>query len=108
MAKGVGDHSAPAPSLTRSRVASSPDSCLLNSLHSLALPSRSLEPAEEPVQTRLHRLLNPTFYGYQDAPWRIFLRKEVPGARKEAEWGPKGPPSLDQRGRAEPEDPWLV
>ncbi|KAF6299170.1 myosin XVA [Rhinolophus ferrumequinum] len=42
-----------------------------------AQPSRSLEPAEEPVQTRLHRLLNPNFYGYQDAPWRIFLRKEV-------------------------------
>ncbi|XP_037348196.1 unconventional myosin-XV [Talpa occidentalis] len=40
------------------------------------LPSRSLEPTEEPVQTRLHRL-NPNFYGYQDAPWRIFLRKEV-------------------------------
>ncbi|XP_019512178.1 PREDICTED: unconventional myosin-XV [Hipposideros armiger] len=40
-------------------------------------PSRSLEPPEEPVQTRLHRLLNPNFYGYQDAPWRIFLRKEV-------------------------------
>ncbi|XP_058139334.1 LOW QUALITY PROTEIN: unconventional myosin-XV [Dasypus novemcinctus] len=42
-----------------------------------APPSRSLEPPEEPVQTRLHRLDNPTFYGYQDAPWRIFLRKEV-------------------------------
>uniref|UniRef100_A0A286XER4 Unconventional myosin-XV n=1 Tax=Cavia porcellus TaxID=10141 RepID=A0A286XER4_CAVPO len=42
-----------------------------------ALPSRSLEPAEEPVQTRLHRLINPNFYGYQNAPWRIFLRKEV-------------------------------
>ncbi|XP_037664148.1 LOW QUALITY PROTEIN: unconventional myosin-XV [Choloepus didactylus] len=42
-----------------------------------ALPSRSLEPPEEPVQTRLHRLVNPNFYGYQDAPWRIFLRKEV-------------------------------
>uniref|UniRef100_A0A287ALF1 Unconventional myosin-XV n=2 Tax=Sus scrofa TaxID=9823 RepID=A0A287ALF1_PIG len=44
-----------------------------------ALPSRSLEPelAEDPVQTQLHRLLNPDFYGYQDAPWRIFLRKEV-------------------------------
>ncbi|KAM5262806.1 unconventional myosin-XV [Ctenodactylus gundi] len=42
-----------------------------------ALPSRSLEPPEEAVQTRLHRLVNPNFYGYQDAPWRIFLRKEV-------------------------------
>uniref|UniRef100_A0A8C2YKT7 Unconventional myosin-XV n=1 Tax=Chinchilla lanigera TaxID=34839 RepID=A0A8C2YKT7_CHILA len=42
-----------------------------------ALPSRSLEPPEEPVQTRLHRLVNPNFYGYQSAPWRIFLRKEV-------------------------------
>ncbi|KAL4835098.1 hypothetical protein H8958_015200, partial [Nasalis larvatus] len=42
-----------------------------------ALPSRSLEPPEEPMQTRLHRLINPSFYGYQDAPWRIFLRKEV-------------------------------
>ncbi|XP_070338360.1 unconventional myosin-XV isoform X6 [Equus asinus] len=41
------------------------------------LPSRSLEPAEEPVQTRLHRLLSPHVYGYRDAPWRIFLRKEV-------------------------------
>uniref|UniRef100_A0A8C6Q8H4 Unconventional myosin-XV n=1 Tax=Nannospalax galili TaxID=1026970 RepID=A0A8C6Q8H4_NANGA len=41
------------------------------------LPSRSLEPPEEPVQTQLHRLVNPNFYGYQDAPWRIFLRKEV-------------------------------
>ncbi|KAM8818946.1 unconventional myosin-XV [Rhynchonycteris naso] len=41
------------------------------------LPSRSLEPAEDPVQTQLHRLLNPTFYGYQDPPWKIFLRKEV-------------------------------
>ncbi|XP_026264502.2 unconventional myosin-XV [Urocitellus parryii] len=40
-------------------------------------PSRSLEPPEEPVQTRLHCLINPNFYGYQDAPWRIFLRKEV-------------------------------
>uniref|UniRef100_M3XLT0 Unconventional myosin-XV n=1 Tax=Mustela putorius furo TaxID=9669 RepID=M3XLT0_MUSPF len=40
-------------------------------------PSRSLEPPEEPRQTRLHRLVNPNFYGYQDAPWRIFLRKEV-------------------------------
>lgn len=29
------------------------------------------------MQTRLHRLINPNFYGYQDAPWRIFLRKEV-------------------------------
>nr|XP_054112976.1 unconventional myosin-XV isoform X3 [Callithrix jacchus] len=42
-----------------------------------ALPSRSLEPPEEPMQTQLHRLINPSFYGYQDAPWRIFLRKEV-------------------------------
>ncbi|MBZ3882220.1 Unconventional myosin-XV [Sciurus carolinensis] len=42
-----------------------------------AQPSRSLEPPEEPVQTRLHCLINPNFYGYQDAPWRIFLRKEV-------------------------------
>ncbi|XP_012520442.1 PREDICTED: unconventional myosin-XV [Propithecus coquereli] len=42
-----------------------------------ALPSRSLEPPEEPVQTQLHRLVNPNFYGYQDTPWRIFLRKEV-------------------------------
>ncbi|XP_032034078.1 unconventional myosin-XV [Hylobates moloch] len=42
-----------------------------------ALPSRSLEPPEELTQTRLHRLINPSFYGYQDAPWRIFLRKEV-------------------------------
>ncbi|XP_006875611.1 PREDICTED: unconventional myosin-XV [Chrysochloris asiatica] len=41
------------------------------------LPSRSLEPLEEPVQTRLHHLSNPNFYGYRDAPWRIFLRKEV-------------------------------
>ncbi|XP_060503096.2 unconventional myosin-XV [Panthera onca] len=40
-------------------------------------PSRSLEPPEEPLQTRLHRLVNPNYYGYQDAPWRIFLRKEV-------------------------------
>ncbi|XP_027283093.1 unconventional myosin-XV isoform X2 [Cricetulus griseus] len=40
-------------------------------------PSRSLEPPEDPVQTQLHRLVNPNFYGYQDAPWRIFLRKEV-------------------------------
>ncbi|MEJ1273028.1 developmentally regulated GTP binding protein 2 [Cricetulus griseus] len=39
-------------------------------------PSRSLEPPEDPVQTQLHRLVNPNFYGYQDAPWRIFLRKE--------------------------------
>uniref|UniRef100_G3RJD1 Unconventional myosin-XV n=1 Tax=Gorilla gorilla gorilla TaxID=9595 RepID=G3RJD1_GORGO len=42
-----------------------------------ALPSRSLEPPEELMQTRLHRLINPNFYGYQDAPWKIFLRKEV-------------------------------
>ncbi|CAK6437606.1 unnamed protein product [Pipistrellus nathusii] len=42
-----------------------------------ALPSRSLEPAEDPVQTQLHRLPNPSFYGYQDPPWQIFLRKEV-------------------------------
>uniref|UniRef100_G1NVB2 Unconventional myosin-XV n=1 Tax=Myotis lucifugus TaxID=59463 RepID=G1NVB2_MYOLU len=42
-----------------------------------ALPSRSLEPAEDPVQTQLHRLPNPSFYGYQDTPWQIFLRKEV-------------------------------
>ncbi|KAB1266474.1 Unconventional myosin-XV [Camelus dromedarius] len=42
-----------------------------------SLPSRSLEPDEDPLETRLHRLLNPDFYGYQDAPWRIFLRKEV-------------------------------
>ncbi|XP_017169817.1 unconventional myosin-XV isoform X10 [Mus musculus] len=40
-------------------------------------PSRSLEPPEDPVQTQLHRLVNPNFYGYQDIPWRIFLRKEV-------------------------------
>uniref|UniRef100_A0A452R4V5 Unconventional myosin-XV n=1 Tax=Ursus americanus TaxID=9643 RepID=A0A452R4V5_URSAM len=40
-------------------------------------PSRSLEPLEEALQTQLHRLVNPNFYGYQDAPWRIFLRKEV-------------------------------
>lgn len=32
------------------------------------------------MQTQLHRLVNPNFYGYQDTPWRIFLRKEVPGA----------------------------
>lgn len=31
------------------------------------------------MQTQLHRPINPNFYGYQDAPWRIFLRKEVPG-----------------------------
>ncbi|XP_075415257.1 unconventional myosin-XV [Tenrec ecaudatus] len=42
-----------------------------------ALPARSLEALEEPVQTRLHRLTNPNFYGYRDAPWRVFLRKEV-------------------------------
>ncbi|XP_021103173.1 unconventional myosin-XV [Heterocephalus glaber] len=42
-----------------------------------ALASRSLEPPEEPVQTQLHRLINPNFYSYQNAPWRIFLRKEV-------------------------------
>ncbi|XP_007939649.1 unconventional myosin-XV [Orycteropus afer afer] len=41
------------------------------------LSSRSLEPLEEPVQTRLHRLIGPNFYGYRDASWRIFLRKEV-------------------------------
>ncbi|XP_073090813.1 unconventional myosin-XV [Manis javanica] len=41
------------------------------------LPSRSLEPKEDPVQTRLHCLVNPTFYGYRDASWHIFLRKEV-------------------------------
>ncbi|EFB16037.1 hypothetical protein PANDA_012269, partial [Ailuropoda melanoleuca] len=40
-------------------------------------PSRSLEPPEQTLQTQLHRLVNPNFYGYQDAPWRIFLRKEV-------------------------------
>lgn len=44
-----------------------------------ALPSRSLEPPEDPVQTQLHRLPNPDFYGYRDAPWQIFLRKEVLG-----------------------------
>lgn len=49
------------------------------------LPSRSLEPEEDPVQTQLHRLLNPSFYGYQDTPWQIFLRKEVPGAMGGAE-----------------------
>ncbi|XP_023369828.1 unconventional myosin-XV [Otolemur garnettii] len=43
----------------------------------ISAPSRSLEPPEKPVQTRLHRLDNPNFYGYQDAPWHIFLRKEV-------------------------------
>ncbi|VCX38212.1 unnamed protein product, partial [Gulo gulo] len=48
-----------------------------NSLCSPVPPSRSLEPPEEPLQTRLHRLVNPNFYSYQDAPWRIFLRKEV-------------------------------
>lgn len=32
------------------------------------------------MQTQLHRLPNPSFYGYQDTPWQIFLRKEVPGA----------------------------
>lgn len=48
-------------------------------LPSTVQPSRSLEPPEDPVQTQLHRLVNPNFYGYQDAPWRIFLRKEVPG-----------------------------
>lgn len=32
------------------------------------------------MQTQLHRLPNPSFYGYQDPPWQIFLRKEVPGA----------------------------
>ena len=31
------------------------------------------------MQTRLHRLPNPDFYGYQDTPWQIFLRKEVLG-----------------------------
>lgn len=51
----------------------------LRLLCSPALPSRSLEPAEDPVQTQLHRLPNPSFYGYQDTPWQIFLRKEVPG-----------------------------
>ncbi|KAG5203393.1 hypothetical protein JEQ12_002976 [Ovis aries] len=42
-----------------------------------ALPSRSLEPPEDSVQTQLHRLPNPDFYGYRDTPWQIFLRKEV-------------------------------
>ncbi|KAK2492703.1 hypothetical protein MC885_002875 [Smutsia gigantea] len=71
------------------------------------LLSRSLEPEEEPVQTRLHRLVNPTFYGYQDASWRIFLRKEVPGpagARGGAVWEQKGPQlgrSLENQNRAE-------
>uniref|UniRef100_A0A8C5KEC4 Unconventional myosin-XV n=1 Tax=Jaculus jaculus TaxID=51337 RepID=A0A8C5KEC4_JACJA len=41
------------------------------------LPSRSLEPLEDPKQTQLHHPVNPNFYGYQDAPWQIFLRKEV-------------------------------
>ncbi|KAI4533391.1 hypothetical protein MG293_016410 [Ovis ammon polii] len=41
-----------------------------------ALPSRSLEPPEDSVQTQLHRLPNPDFYGYRDTPWQIFLRKE--------------------------------
>lgn len=49
-------------------------------LSSTVQPSRSLEPPEDPVQTQLHRLVNPNFYGYQDTPWRIFLRKEVPEA----------------------------
>lgn len=52
-------------------------------------PSRSLEPLEEALQTQLHRLVNPNFYGYQDAPWRIFLRKEVPGPA-EAQGGATG------------------
>ena len=57
-----------------------------------ALSSRSLEPAEDPVQTRLHRLLSPDFYGYQDAPWQIFLRKEVlePGWGWMGAEGPEG------------------
>ncbi|XP_069916157.1 unconventional myosin-XV [Oryctolagus cuniculus] len=56
----------PVSSVPRSSVAATP-----------VMPSRALEPPEEPVQTQLHRLPNPNFYGYQDAPWRIFLRKEV-------------------------------
>lgn len=67
---------------------------------------------EEPVQTRLHRLLNPNFYGYQGAPWRLFLRKEVPVARGEAEWGLSCPldqimglgPGEQGQGKAELED----
>lgn len=72
MAESVGCHSTPTLS----------QPCLPSRLRLLcppALPSRSLEPAEDPVQTQLHRLPNPSFYGYQDTPWQIFLRKEVPG-----------------------------
>ncbi|CAH6786241.1 Myo15 [Phodopus roborovskii] len=54
-----------------------PPPLILSALLSTVQPSRSLEPPEDPVQTQLHRLVNPNFYGYQDAPWRIFLRKEV-------------------------------
>lgn len=74
-------------------------SCLSHSLCSPVAPSRSLEPPEEPLQTRLHRLVNPNYYGYQDAPWRIFLRKEVPG-QGGAEAGADGgrAPSLAESG----------
>lgn len=59
------------------------------------LASRSLEPAEDPVQTRLHRLLSPDFYGYQHAPWKIFLRKEV----LEPGWGWMGAEGPEAGGR---------
>lgn len=78
----------PFPNTTLPRVPSPEGpapSCLPDLLCSPVLPSRSLEPAEDPVQTQLHRLLNASFYGYQDTPWQIFLRKEVPGAMGGAE-----------------------
>ncbi|XP_056662302.1 LOW QUALITY PROTEIN: unconventional myosin-XV [Monodelphis domestica] len=39
--------------------------------------SRAIIPAEDPIQTQLHRQSNETFYAYQGVPWKIYLRKEV-------------------------------
>lgn len=52
------------------------------------------------MQTQLHRLPNPSFYGYQDTPWQIFLRKEVPGAGEGLTRG-RGPPRLENQARVE-------
>lgn len=54
------------------------------------------------MQTQLHRLPNPSFYGYQDTPWQIFLRKEVPGAGEGLTRG-RGATQIGESGQGEAE-----
>lgn len=42
--------------------------------------SRELPSEAQQVQTQLHRSCSEDFYTYHNVPWKIYIRKEVPGA----------------------------